>query len=163
MVPNLVRAFEPAQGLMISSVALWRGGQPVGIGDWEELRDKLGDGPVTVVKLNDETEGTDAPGAQMGWELVKWPLAPFDDKPWTVFEIPSRIVVNQALESILAAYGAGRTVFWHCSHGKDRTGLVSALVGRALFGWNREQMWANMIEHGFRWELPGLDAYMLES
>jgi hypothetical protein len=39
--------------------------------------------------------------------------------------------------------------------------LVSALVGMRLLGWSKDAAWKNMIDHGFRWELPDLDAFWM--
>jgi hypothetical protein len=44
----------------------------------------------------------------------------------------------------------------------NRTSLISALVGMKLFGWSKDYAWQDMLKHGFRWELPDLDAYWLE-
>ncbi len=117
---------------------------------------------VTVVKLDDEDEGSDDYVLGLyGWTLVKVPMPPFDDKPWTVLEKPDKASVNRAMQSILDARARGEVVVWHCVHGRDRTGLISALVGMRLFGWSKAQAWQDMIAHGFRWELPDLDAYWL--
>lgn len=53
-------------------------------------------------------------------------------------------------------------MIWHCSHGRDRTSLASALVQMRLFGMSKRAAWDDMIAHGFRWELPDLDLYWLE-
>ena len=97
----------------------------------------------------------------MGWTVDSIPLYPEDDQPWSVFVMPNTPDVNQAVSDILAAHAAGSVVVWHCTHGQDRTGLVSGLVGMQLLGWTKEEAWQDMLAHGFHWALPDLDAYWL--
>lgn len=152
------RTVNGVPNLVMVSPRLWRMGQPTNADSWAYLARTIGP-RATVVKLNDEAEGVDAPPA--GWSLVKAPIPPFDDQPWTVFVKPDARAVHGIVNAVVDAYRRGDTVVWHCSHGRDRTGLVSALVGMALLGWSRDQAWNDMIAHGFRWELPDLDAYWL--
>ena len=154
-VPNLVQ-FAPK---------MWRMGQPPTEAAWKELAARIAPNgeKVVVVKLDDEVEGSDNfAEAGLGWEVVRVPLPPEDDKPWTVFELPRTSDANLAVGTILAAHQAGKVVAWHCVHGRDRTGFISALTGRRLFGWSKKYAWQNMLDHGFRWELPDLDAYWVE-
>lgn len=153
-VPNLVE-FAPN---------MWRMGQPPA-GSWNELAariDPQSNGHVVIVKLDDEVEGNDDPAEVLGWSVVKIPIPPEDDKIWTVLVKPNPADVRRAVQSILAAHAAGSVVAWHCVHGRDRTGLISALVGMKMFGWTKQQAWNDMIAHGFRWELPDLDAYWFD-
>src|ERR1019366_4464522 len=107
----------------------------------------------------DYAEGSDEIADTIeGWEVVRIPMPPEDDKIWTVFVQPSKQDVQLAVDTIIAAHTAGKVVVWHCSHGRDRTGLISALVGMKMFGWSKSYAWNDMITHGFRWELPDLDA-----
>lgn len=158
-VPNLERF---ASGHM-TGAAMWRMGQPPDAAAWAALRGYVGSGPVVVVKLNDSAEGSDTPATAQGWTVLPHPLYPEDDKPWTVLVAPTRQEVDAAVDAILEAHAAGYTVVWHCSHGRDRTSLVAALVGRRLLGWTKAAGWNDMLAHGFRWELPGLDVYWAES
>jgi hypothetical protein len=152
-VPNLVQ-FAPG---------MWRMGQPPDEAAWKALALAIGaPSRVIVVKLNDAAEGSDAPAGALGWTVLPYPLYPEDDKPWTVLEAPSKGDVDRAVEAIIEAHAVGYTVIWHCSHGRDRTGLISELVGRRMFGWTKGQGWDDMISHGYRWELPDLDAYWAE-
>jgi hypothetical protein len=115
------------------------------------------------VKLDDEKEGSDDLAMQLfGWMVVRLPIPPEDDKPWTALEKPNPATVETIVSTILEAQEAGRVVAWHCVHGRDRTGLITALVGMRLLGWSKAQAWQDMLDHGFRWELPDLDAYWLE-
>ena len=153
-VPNL-HPFAPG---------MWRTGHPPDSAAWDSLTKMVTvEGKHTVmVQLHDDVEGDDAPDcARLGWTLVKVPLPPEDDKPWTVFELPRKQDVDRAVDSILKFRADGFTVVWGCVHGRDRTGLISAIVGMRLLGWSKDQAWQNMLENGFRWELPDLDIYWL--
>jgi len=143
---------------------LWRMGQPADAVAWAYVAGTLANGrPITVVKLNDDAEGSDAPATGLGMTLIKRPLPPEDNKPWTVFDKPDPREVRGIVQVIIDAYNRGDTVIWHCTAGRDRTGLITALVGMKLFGWSKDDAWKNMLAHGFRWELPDLDAYWLEN
>jgi protein-tyrosine phosphatase len=153
--PNLVRV----------SPNLWRMGQPPTEAAWRELPTLISPSAagVVIVKLDDEEEGDDSPAEKLfGWTVVRVPLPPKDDQPWTVLVVPKKEDVHRALYAILDAQAAGKTVAWHCVHGRDRTGLITALVGMKALGWSKKQAWKDMIAHGFRWELPDLDAYWIE-
>ena len=139
---------------------LWRMGQPADAAAWAYLKTQLGDGPVTVVKLNDYVEGVDTP--PQGWTLLKAPIPPEDDKPWTVLVKPDPVAMQSIVNAIVDAYRRGDTVVWHCSHGRDRTSLVSVLVQMRLFGMSKRAAWDDMLAHGFRWELPDLDLYWID-
>lgn len=142
---------------------LWRCGHPADDAAWDYLHQAVGpDGsPVLLIGLHDLAEcGSDAYASTFrGW-IVNWcPMPPREDEPWTVLALPSPRVVRGIVDLIAQAYDAGETVIWHCKHGRDRTGLISALVGMRLLGWTKEFALQNMLSHGFRWELPGLDLY----
>lgn len=50
----------------------------------------------------------------------------------------------------------GGVVLIHCSHGWDRTGLVSGMV-LVLYGdASKEEAWRYMLATGFHWEHVGL-------
>jgi hypothetical protein len=157
-IPNLHR--------FAGQTGMWRTGHPPDVLAWEALRQivtayPMSDRKVTFVQLHDDAEGDTSHVLAMGWTLVKAPLPPEDDKPWSVLEIPSKTSVNSAVDVILAARAAGDIVIWGCKHGRDRTSLVSAVIGQRLFGWTKKDAWDDMVQHGFRWELPDLDAYFL--
>jgi hypothetical protein len=156
-VPNLVQI----------APRLYRMGQPENPAAWGWVDDTvIGVGglhpgqSVTVVKLNDDAEGIDTPPD--GWVLLKRPIPPEDDKPWTVVEMPDPKVVWGIVDEIVAAYMRGGIVIIHCTAGRDRTSLVSALAGMRLLGWSKTAAWQDMLRHGFRWELPDLDAFWLK-
>lgn len=145
---------------------LWRMGQPVNADAWKYVHSRVARPwkGVVIIKLNDEKEGSDKPAESFGsWQVVRIPLPPEDDKPWTVLEKPHPQVVSSIVHMILKYHEAGYVVAWHCTHGRDRTGLITAIVQRNLLHWTKQQAWDGMIAHGFRWELPDLDAYWIEN
>lgn len=152
-VPNLVQ-FAPG---------MWRMGQPPDVAAWKALAAVIAPNgeKVVVVKLNDDNEGSDDPATALGWTVIKDAMPPEDDKPWTIVIKPSVEQVTGAVAAILLAHSQGFVVVWHCSHGRDRTGLISALVGKAMFGWTKDQMAADMTKHGFRWIDVDLTEYFV--
>ena len=154
-VPNLLQ-YAPG---------MWRMGQPEDAAAWDYVAATIGkpNTPVLVVKLDDDVEGDDSPVLNFkDWHLAKDPLPPEDDKPWTVFVKPDPKDVTAIVKMIVAAHTAGWIVVHHCVHGRDRTSLIAAIVQMQLFDWSKQKAWDDMIAHGFRWELPDLDAYWLE-
>ena len=155
-VPNMVQV----------APRLWRMGQPVDAEAWNYVGVTLmpvsSTVRIVVVKLNDDKEGSDDEASRLGMTVIRWPLPPEDDKPWTVLVKPDPKEVWCIVGAIVDAYKRGDTVVWHCSHGRDRTGIITALVGMKLLGWSKQVAWKNMLDHGFRWELPDLDAFWLE-
>jgi hypothetical protein len=153
-IPNLVN-FAPR---------MWRMGQPPNAAAWKELAGRIAPNgeKVVIVKLNDGIEGSDEPALDLGWVLFNFPMPPEDDKPWTLAVKPSVEQVTGAVQAIYDAYQRGYVVAWHCSHGRDRTSLISALEGKKIFGWSRSQMEKDMTDHGFRWVDVDLTAYFLE-
>lgn len=154
-VPNLVQ-YAPD---------MWRMGQPVDSTGWLYVDSMIGKPgkKVLIVKLDDDVEGDDSPVLGFeGWNLAKEAMPPEDDKIWTVLIKPDPNQVTAVVKMIIAAHEAGWVVVHHCVHGRDRTGLIAALVQKKMFGWTKQQAWDDMIAHGFRWELPDLDLFWLE-
>jgi len=140
---------------------MYRMGQPPNDSAWRELANGE---QVVVVKLDDETEGNDDSANRLfNWDVERFSIPPEDDKPWTVLLKPDAATVTKIVNTIIDAHEAGHVVVWHCVHGRDRTGLVSALVGMKLYGWPKDFAWQDMLNHGFRWELPDLAAFWLEN
>lgn len=154
--PNF-HVFEAPGALMC------RTGLPPNRAAWEELR-KLAEAPgrpVTKVVLHDDAEGDESQAVAFGWNVVKIPLPPEEDKPLTVLVRPKKADVDRAVQTILDAHARGDVVIWGCKHDRDRGGLISAIVGKRLLGWSKEQAWDYAIKTGLRWELPGLDEYWM--
>jgi hypothetical protein len=167
-VPNLMQVVP-------GSPRLWRMGQPADATAWGYVAKTLLGPPsavrlgnaaqprIIVFKLNDDAEGSDDLVTTFGWQLVKVPLPPEDDKVWTVLVKPDPKEVWRIVHLVADAYAQGYVVVWHCTAGRDRTSLVAALVGMKLFGWTKDVAWQDMLAHGFRWELPDLDAFWVEN
>ncbi len=154
---------EGTPNLVQVAPGLWRMGQPPTAKAWRELRTRIAPAAidVAVIKLNDESEGTDYPAEDFGWKVARLPIPPEDGKPWSVLARPDRKTVEQIVQLVSDFRSLGFVVVWHCSHGRDRTGLISALVGMRLLGWSKDRAWQDMQSHGFRWELPALDSYWI--
>lgn len=142
---------------------LWRSGQtPPTREAWNDLAQRIApdDRPVTVIKLNDAVEGNDGLAeALLGWKVLEFPLPPEDDKPWTVLEMPDPKEVAHIIVAIERELAQGHIVLVHCTHGRDRTGLVVAAERVEVERWTKDMAWKEMLDHGFRWELPGLDLF----
>ena len=147
-VPNL-RTVEEGR--------IYRGGQPSAVG-WRYLHDVLG--VTTVVKLNGSREsdgqGDDAPAASLGMTVRRHPMSPFDDgDPLEVFRGPTAPELAAALHDLTHAQGA---VYLHCTHGRDRTGLMAALYRVFVDHWSPRRARQERQALGYRRVLFGLDA-----
>ncbi len=108
--------------------AVYRSGQPAGEAEWAYL-EKIG--IRTVVKLNefsDEVDETEELGfaRKHNINVIRVYMQP-EDFPhnWSPFAHPDEKVLMQAVEALEDKRNLPALV--HCSHGKDRTGLVVAL------------------------------------
>jgi hypothetical protein len=141
---------------------IYRVAHPTTIAAWLELQKRVQQPGKSVlfVQLHDDVEGDDEPFTKLlGWDLLKVPMPPEDDKPWTVLELPKKTDVQRAIDAIWNAHLAGQVVVFGCVHARDRTSLVAAVLGMQKLGWTKDFAWKNMLDHGFRWELPDLDIY----
>lgn len=156
--------FHPFPVAGDSIPGMYRTGLPPSEAAWEELRRRVErvDRPVVRVVLHDDAEGDESPAVAFGWSVLRFPMPPEDDRPLSIFVRPTQTVVDAAVEAIVAARARRDTVVWGCVHGRDRTGLVSALVGRRLIGWTKKRAWDYAVQTGLRWELPDIDAYWAE-
>jgi hypothetical protein len=144
---------------------MWRMGEPADAAAWTYVIQTVSkeNKPILVVKLNDDNEGDDSPVLQFkGVVLAKEAMPPEDDKIWTVLVKPDPKQVTAVVKMIIAAHEQGWIVIHHCTHGRDRTSLIAALVQKLMYNWTKQQAWDDMIAHGFRWELPDLDAFWIE-
>jgi len=123
--------------LMLGS-ELWRGGQPQYEG-FIELKDK---GIKTIVNLREEPNLIAEERAlvrELGMEFVSIPLRPFD--------IPDDRNVDQFLELMVDA--KNHSVFVHCLHGMDRTGIMCAVYRMSAHDWAFQDAYDEMITMGF--------------
>lgn len=133
-IPNLVQV----------GPRLYRGGQPSSLG-WAWLRSI---GVTNVVKLNPESESSDADAITMGMVVQRFPISTAQQN---LGGHPPRALLEAAVAAI------GPDTYVHCEHGQDRTGLVVALW-RMRQGWSKDQAQREMEICGFHPLLLGLSA-----
>lgn len=125
------------------STNLWRGGQPHGQ-DWDTLRTF---GITTVVKLNLESEGSDAKAVELGMNMVTCPINLWQE---TIGE-PDLTRLVEIVMSIQPF------TLIHCTHGSDRTGLLVGIYRVWREGWAVRRAWEEMQSWRFHRMLFGLD------
>jgi Tyrosine phosphatase family len=99
---------------------LWIAGSPVDY-DWVKER-----GIAVVADLADADAHPD-PADLDGVAYLKHPLVDGD-------ELPDLVLVDGLATALVDALAAGRRVLVHCTYGRNRSGLVTALVVRGLLG-----------------------------
>lgn len=126
---------------------VFRSAQPTTPEAWAYIKSR---GVRTIVKLNDDSEGSDAGAEALGLEVVRVSIPPKGDLVG-VFERPdpSKLVVA------IAALERGE-VLVHCTHGQDRTGLVVGLYRVLHDHRKKSEAYREMRAHGFHPELLGL-------
>lgn len=130
--------YDSLPNLQLVCPELWRGGQPHSEG-FIRLKEK---GVKTIVNLREEPAsiaGERAIVQELGLEYVSIPLRPFD--------IPEDIKVEQFLELMKEA--KNHSVFVHCLHGMDRTGLMCALYRLTAHDWTFNDAYEEMLRFGF--------------
>jgi hypothetical protein len=133
---------------------IYRGGQPT-LEGWAYLRDTIH--VTTVVKLNAPEEswnqGEDQPAAQLGMRVVSLSLPPHDYGVAlkSVVDLLRDLPEDKVATAIatLADDNHGN-VYVHCTHGRDRTGLVVGLYRVFRDGWSAKDAYAEMNTEGFR-------------
>jgi tyrosine-protein phosphatase SIW14 len=100
---------------------LYRGGQP----DSEGLATLAKLGVNVVVKLNTDREFSEKDERFM-WQTLNGVMEIPDTLPSFFLEKPRTEEVKEIARMIQRHVIAGRRVFVHCTHGRDRTGLVVA-------------------------------------
>jgi protein tyrosine/serine phosphatase len=126
---------------------LWRGGQFISSAEVQKLMDL---GIKTVVKLNEEVEGTDDLAESYGLTVVKCEISLVDQ----TIGSPSRDTVIRAT----AAMAAGNC-YVHCEHGQDRTGLVCACFRVWVQRWSKASAQSEKMKLGFHPLLAGLENF----
>jgi hypothetical protein len=142
-------------------------GQPTRIEQWGALRNL---GVRRVVKLDCDDEGggrNDLDAQYVGIRVYRLCIQPRTDGG--ILSQFAAIFRGPTLEQLVAMDWFARAMAtgdpsigrWaiHCVHGCDRTGLLSAMVGRYRYGWTRGQA-RGYLEHaagGCYHGLPGTD------
>lgn len=120
---------------------LYRGGQPEPEG-LDALRTL---GVEIVVNLNTSQEGIQQERAAVEARGMR-----YLSLPWSARSLPQRSQVEEFLRLLRAE--PQTTVFVHCRHGADRTGVMVAAYRMAFQGWTPDQALAEMERfkfHGF--------------
>jgi protein tyrosine/serine phosphatase len=126
------------------AMAVYRGGQPISDSEWQGLADL---GIQHIIKLNGDTEGSDADAAKFGMGVYPFYIS-LADQP--VGE-PSLQTVRDAVEMMRKG-----NCFVHCEHGQDRTGLVVACYRVWVQGHSKRAAQEEMMQAGFHPLLAGL-------
>ena len=132
---------QAVPNLAIVAPGIYRGGQPTAEG-WQAI---MALGVTNVVKLNAESEGSDAEAERLGAVVHRLPISGWEQM--------CAGVPRERLEAACELLTPGTYV--HCLHGQDRTGLVVAMY-RLRSGWTPEQAEAEMLRCGFHPLLVGL-------
>jgi len=139
---------------------LLRGMEPRTPAQFEELR---GEG-IKKVLIFKNTTGND----DVGKEIAAWALpaadvlhVPFAWKDLDGFKKPCEQTL-EALRFIRAGGAANKKVFFHCTVGEDRTGLLAAMHGLLFEGADaRDAFDADMCEHGYASGNPQKPGFVL--
>ena len=115
---------QAVPNLAIVAPGFYRGGQPTAEG-WQAI---MALGVTNVVKLNAESEGSDAEAERLGAVVHRIPISGWEQM--------CAGVPQDRLDAACDLLTPGTYV--HCLHGQDRTGLVVAMY-RLRSGWTPEQ------------------------
>lgn len=122
---------------------VWRGGQPNSEG-WAWLKSQ---GVIFDVKLNTESEASDALAETNGLHICRFPIT-FEQQT-TGEPRPGQIIGAVSCMSV-------GDVFVHCEHGQDRTGLIVGAYRIILDHWSKDAAYREMLADGFHPILRGL-------
>jgi hypothetical protein len=144
-VPNLA-AIDPAKNI-------WRSGQVTTSEGWKYLRSL---GISRIVKLNFDEEGSDEGAKVVGMTVFYLPIEPKGDLE-SVVDMPD----GNHIEAAVSQLQFPNTLV-HCTHGQDRTGLVTGVLRMTAYGWKKSEAYKEMLAHHFHWELPALMLWWLD-
>ena len=128
--------------------AVYRGSQPTA----EQMKTLRAAGVKTLVTFRTSKPDREAATAA-GLEVVEIPIeADLESDP------PTDEQVKLFFETLLDP--AKRPVYFHCLHGKDRTGTMAAIYRVEVDGWSNEEAIAEMKRLGFRTWYQDLEAFV---
>jgi protein tyrosine phosphatase (PTP) superfamily phosphohydrolase (DUF442 family) len=114
----------------------YRGGQPK-VGQYQSLKDL---GVTTVIDLRNDSEAYEKPTVEaLGMKYINIPM---DDK-----EYPSDATIGRFLKEINDP--ANGVMYVHCKGGKHRAGVTGAAYRYTKYGWNYDQVMAEMERFNF--------------
>ncbi len=147
----------PANFAMVR-LGLYRGGRPNAL-QLDYLR-TLGVHTILDLEINDGIEATGAQieqeltlAGQRGFLVVRFPISAFEPALSHRFDM----LIDGAL-SLMVNQSAG-TIYVHCLHGQDRTGMVVGLERVLQEHWAPESAYQEMIRMGFHPGFLGLKEY----
>lgn len=121
---------------------VFRGAQP-GDGDWADIQAL---GVRHVLKLNEVSEGADH--TPEGFELFCFPIS--------LLQQVAPMPVDVTAPLVYLCNPTHWPIYFHCTHGQDRTGLLAAQFRVAMDGWDVGRAQDEMLNYGFHPELLGL-------
>jgi len=114
----------------------YRGGQPK-VGEYQSLKDLS---VSTVIDLRNDSEAYEKPAVEaLGMKYINIPM---DDKIY-----PSDATIGQFLKEINDP--ANGVMYVHCKGGKHRAGVTGAAYRYTKYGWNYDQVMAEMEKFNF--------------
>ncbi len=114
----------------------YRGGQPK-VEDYQSLKAL---GVTTVIDLRNDAESYEKPAVEgLGMKYINIPM---DDK-----EYPSDATIGRFLQEINDP--ANGVMYVHCKGGKHRAGVTGAAYRYTKYGWNYDQVMAEMEKFNF--------------
>lgn len=137
---------------------LYRGGHPSTAG-LKQLQ-QLGVKTIIDLEVGDFIEATpkaikkeieDAP--KYGMKVIHKPMSAFEPALSGRFDKQMDTVIQELKNP------ANGTIYVHCRHGRDRTGLVIGLERVFVEGWQPGKAYGEMIDRGFRTFFIGLREY----
>jgi len=142
---------------------IYRSGQISSQEGWDYLKQLAHGRKVHVIKLNFDAEGSDGPGAPLGFDLIYVPIQPEGDQDlatdvWDTFKIPDGANITAAKSVLLLCKQHPSTDMCvvHCTHGQDRTGEVVGEFRVDDDGWTKQRAYDEMRAHHYHPELHGL-------
>ena len=77
--------------------------------------------------------------------------------PMNAWDTPNDQAVNEVIQILIKS--KNQKVFIHCKHGRDRTGLMSALYRVLVQKWKSQDAYTEMIDLGFRKIFKNMENY----
>lgn len=127
---------------------LYRGGRPE-MSDIDRLAEQ---NFKLIINFEDDAKAVAAEkkyAEQKGIRFLSFPM--------NAWETPNDEAVNEILKILVST--KKEKVFIHCKHGRDRTGLMSALYRVLVQKWNSQDAYSEMIDLGFRKLFKNMEKY----
>jgi hypothetical protein len=145
----------------------YRSGQVEAPEGWAYLRSI---GVTDVVKLDFAREGSDDGAVAAGLRVHSLPINPTTSivaavaslgltellRPDSAMMASIRHLIREVRDDDARFGHPARVMLIHCSHGWDRTGLVSGMVLVLNGDMGKDEVWQYMLDTGFHWEHVGL-------